>query len=100
MHAVPSGSPLVYPSRQIPNSTYLHLEWDPPSKRKRNGIITHYTLEIIGGQDHNTNTTQLTVEDLHPYTVYQYRVAAHTSVGIGPFTGNYSIRTLQDGECP
>ena len=56
----------------------------------------------MGGWDYNTtnNTTDnsITVAGLHPYTVYQYRLAAHTFVGIGLFTGEHHATTEPAGE--
>jgi hypothetical protein len=45
------------------------------------------------------NSTEATVYGLTPYTSYEYSIAAHTAVGIGPFTNIYSIKTLEAGKC-
>ncbi len=70
----------------------------------RNGIITSYTLKIqnvaTGNvQEISTSNTRITVTDLLPYTRYKYQIAAHTSIGQGPFTSlSAAIQTNQDGK--
>ena len=43
-------------------------------------------------------TVILTVTELHPYHTYSCRVAAATSIGIGPFTPAILLETLEDGK--
>ncbi len=70
----------------------------------RNGIITSYTLKIqnvaTGNvQEISTSNISITVTHLSPYTRYKYQIAAHTSIGQGPFTPlSAEIQTNQDGK--
>ena len=52
-----------------------------------NGHITFFDV---------TGTT-LEVDSLAPYTTYEWRVAAKTSVGTGPFSTAVIEQTLQNG---
>ena len=85
------------------------LSWDPPPSYNQNGIIEYYTVEILDnntGQDlvmrESTNETTLKVAGLHPYYMYNCRVAAATAAGIGPFTTFLILQTQEDGKfaCP
>ena len=99
----PSGAPIVNHSSLTPTSRSILLEWEPPLLEERNGNIIQYTIELIQldrglNQTLTTTNTTLTVLGLHPYSVYRYRLAAHTSVGKGPFSNFSELQTLQDGK--
>ena len=87
------------------NSTFILLTWEPPARDGRNGIITLYYIHVLEVPTSRTFTferpthTDLLIGSLHPYYDYQCSVAADTSVGRGPFTAPFIIRTDQDGEC-
>ena len=102
---VPSGSPenltLVFPS-----ATSIILRWEPPAINLQNGNITEYVInmtevetgtlqqfEVAGG------ATQLQIDMLHPYYIYNFIIAAATVVGLGPFTRVTSGLTPEAGEC-
>lgn len=81
----------------------LTLRWSPPQPVLRNGVITQYTVEVNRtstgeSQTFNPTNTMVTVESLHPHTMYSYRIAARTSAGQGPFTDIRYITTLEDGK--
>ncbi len=100
-HTVPSSVPLGLTGDSL-NSTAIFLEWKPPTHRKRNGLITSYTIRM---QDVFTNNSKiyvhsslhLIVPSLHPFYQYTFDVAANTSVGRGPFSTLITIRTQEDG---
>ena len=103
-YTAPSGAPLFNNIMPNKTSTTLDLEWEPPLRQHRNGIIIRYSLQIrnvatgnvsVLNNIHSTNTT---VRQLLPYTTYEYQIAAYTSVGRGPFTSPLSIQTNQDGK--
>lgn len=79
------------------------LSWDPPPIYNQNGMIEYYSVEISEdnlGQvmEQYTNETTLTVVGLHPYYMYNCRVAAATEAGIGPFTTFLSLQTQEAGK--
>ena len=84
----------------LPNS--FSLTWEPPDIEHQNGIILEYTVTTVN--DNMTNITQLStatnavVSNLRPFTVYEVTVAAHTSVGRGPFSVGITVQTNETGE--
>ena len=81
-----------------------------------NGIITDYNVSYVPGQslstaDYSTdgnvsitigdNDTNTVVTDLRIATNYTIALAAHTVVGIGPYSNPMEcvVQTLEDGEC-
>ena len=102
MFAVPSGPPVSVRHSNL-TSRSLSLQWEPPVTSQQNGFIRNYTVEIEGVDTaHRTSrispSFSLTEWGLHPYTRYRCRVAAHTSVGRGPFSGYITVLTSEDGE--
>jgi len=84
------------------NLTTITLSWNPPPFDQINGYLQHYVIDCT---EHETasesrvlsNDTQVTLQSLHPYYTYTCRMAAVT-IGIGPFTGNLTVRLPEDGE--
>ena len=79
---------------------------------EQNGRLLSYTLEysITGSPgtaqeisvpvDSSEDGIQKSVvEELQPYTTYQFRVRAVNEVGAGPFSNPVVIITLEDGMC-
>ena len=78
--------------------------WDPPSPEQQNGPIVTYTIVIVTVETAEslqltTNDTNLILDSLIPYTTYEWTVAAHTTVGMGPFSSPATVRTSPDGKC-
>ena len=99
-HAVPSSAPVGL-SGTVVSSTSILLTWSAPLDDTHNGIIVLYTvrvLELDTGTEsyHNTTETSLALISLHPYYLYECSVAAVT-VGYGPYSTVFSLRTDQDG---
>ena len=46
-----------------------------------------------------TNATELTVNELKPFTQYHFTVAAATSVGHGPISDPVQVMTAEGSEC-
>ena len=116
---------LVAPSEPPTNTTGVTgkrnatLQWGIPPPRGRNGIITSYTIEWKGGAQRTSLQTSLqispinhtvsqsnfthpeqqtrTLEKLHPYTNYTWRVAAVNINGTGIFSMWSNFRTMEDG---
>ena len=94
---VPDG--LRLPNVTVLNSTAVHVTWEEPALP--NGIILGYELRqrAVGGETvvfrgiHFT----LTVTDLSPFTVYEYRVNARTIAGSG-FSPWAQVQTFEDSK--
>ena len=73
------------------------LQWMDPDMP--NGVITRYQVEYRAAFTNqpfvSLNATSLTymVTGLSPFTVYDFRVAAATRVGLGPYTDVVTIFT-------
>ena len=83
------------------NSRTLHITWQPPAEEERNGIIRRYIInikELNSGDEYQLEnaSTEITVQDLHPFYRYSYSVAAET-VALGPFTPASIIEMPEDG---
>ena len=93
------------------NSTAITLTWSPPVMP--NGIITNYNVSYVPGQslstaDYSTdgnvsvaignNDTTYDVSSLRVATNYYVAIAAHTMIGIGPYSSdNCTVQTMEDG---
>ena len=79
----------------------LTLVWQPPPFESINGVIEQYVILI---EEVNTgrvltaasNTTNITVENLHPFYSYNCRVAAET-VGVGPYSSPITVQLNEAG---
>ena len=93
----------------LTESRRLTVTWTEPVMT--NGIIESYDVQYRGISTVNTvsanfsqvqvlsvgNTTAL-LQNLVPFSVYNISVRASTGGGPGPFSGEISVRTLEDGE--
>jgi hypothetical protein len=74
----------------------LEFEWSPPSEEERNGPLTGYRLVLEWEMERedrvDTSDTNYTFTGLQEGTTYTCSIAAHTSVGIGPYH-NITITT-------
>ena len=99
--SAPSSAPeKVTSGIVLPTSFVLH--WQPPLLDSQNGIIRRYEIVLVELETGTTSTyttteTTITISSLHPYYVYEYRVAAVT-VAIGPFSLPVSLQTLPAGK--
>ncbi|XP_019848636.1 PREDICTED: phosphatidylinositol phosphatase PTPRQ-like [Amphimedon queenslandica] len=95
---VPSSPPIDIITSSI-TSTAATIHWSPPSPSERNGIIVGYNITIedslsdIGQDVLYSLRPILTINFLEPYTVYQYSIAAVTTVGQGPYSTFLSFQT-------
>lgn len=96
----PEAAPVGVSSSRV-MATSLTLAWLPP--QTPNGMIRHYVVLV-----HEVNTganfshqalshTSFSIGDLHPFYVYQFRVAAVT-VEAGPPSLPHVVTTLEDGK--
>ena len=97
----PSSPPMaVLP--QMVTATSLTLTWQPPSFESRNGVIQQYIIqieEVDSGRmlTATSNTTEVSVDNLHPFYSYSCRIAAET-VQVGPYTTPITIQLDEDGK--
>jgi hypothetical protein len=98
LEAAPSAAPLAV--QAFPNSSYnITILWTPPPKIDRNGVIIYYEIQLTeteNGTEFEWTSPELTTtrSSLHPHFHYEFRVAAHTSVGTGPFSAVEIVQTL------
>ena len=95
----PSGEPTSFEASVI-NETAIFLSWEPPLRESRNGIIRQYMIELETAELQESITitsmeTNITITNLHPYTLYECKVAAET-ISVGP-SSIVQVRTLQAG---
>ena len=100
-----SAAPTTPPENLIAtplSSRTLHITWQPPVQDERNGIIRRYVInitELNSGNEYQLEnaSTEITVQDLHPFYRYSYSVAAET-VALGPFTPGSIIEMPEDSK--
>lgn len=98
----PSAPPLNLMAIDVFSNRFV-LSWDPPSDEYRNGIIKGYTvvtspLGISVVSQTYTTATSIIIADLTPFTTYEARVAAHTELGVGPFSPSITVQTAEAGQ--
>ena len=98
----PSGSPGGLSVRhKLPTTAELH--WSPIAVEKQNGVITGYTVKVVGPDSpreipvQGACTTSVEIPGLRPFTSYSFNISAMTKVGIGP-ASTVSSKTLEGGE--
>ena len=84
------------------NSTSISVTWSQSQEDSQNGIIVHYSLQLIEVATGRVitaeiNATSATVSSLHSYYAYKVTVAAATIIGVGPFSEEITILTYSDG---
>ena len=88
------------------NSTAIKIEWGLVPEEDRNGIIRRYIInyrskgDLSEWQEITVDHPVLTLQigTLQYYTVYEFKLAAETTVGRGPFSNVTNIRTDADGK--
>ena len=79
------------------------MTWVPPSKGQQNGEIVSYEVAYREKGSNSTvvsTTTQdmrYTAEGLTTDRVYQFKVAANTVNGTGPFSEGITVGTIPTG---
>ena len=82
-------------------SDSISLSWDPLPLEEQNGRIRQYFVTITRNDTgmnfyQTSNTTEATIQSLHPFSTYIIAVAAET-VDVGPFTEGIVARLPEDG---
>ena len=101
-YTAPSGPPedIVIVSTSFHSFT---IKWGPPPKEQQNGEILSYIVEYREEDSNSTvvnDTTRgmmYTAEDLTTDRAYQFRVAATTVNGTGPFSERSVVITIATG---
>lgn len=98
---VPTAPPTNLTIVAVTAQTFT-ASWSPPPFEMQNGLIQQYVIVVTGTESGHTfqttsNTTEVTVMNLRPFTTYTCKVAAET-VGIGPYTSPITVQLLEDGE--
>ena len=98
---VPSGYPENIGVSNITPSSAV-ISWSPPPLDQQNGLIIQYTVnmtEIRSGETFQlvSFTTQITANELSPFTTYSVVIEAYTAVGSGPCSTPYTFMTGEDG---
>ena len=100
-YTVPSSPPQNI--HILPSSRTLFLTWDPPAPEYRNGIILGYTVNITEAESTEifqtfSDTNDVAIHSLKPFTTYLCAVAAETAAGLGPYNEALTVITLEDGK--
>lgn len=100
-YLVPSGLPTNIHTTVL-SSYNVSLQWSPPLLEEQNGVIIGYNISIKDSESIFSvyllsSTTSVIVSILEPYTTYQWRMAAYTSVGLGPYSSWLFFQTHEDG---
>ena len=103
LHFVAPSAPVKNPVQTGTTSTSISLEWEPPDVSDQNGVIIGYVINatvIDTGEvfQFSTTLTHLILDSLQPYTTYVCRIAARTSIGIGPYSIAVVVTTEPSGK--
>ena len=97
----PSSPPSNYTAVSLSSRSIL-LTWDAPPVEGQNGIITGYTVnktELETGEVSAmfTESHNLTLHSLQPFTTYGFLVSAQTVAGRGPTSHFLFVTTHEEG---
>ena len=87
----------------ILTSRNVQLVWNEIPVAEQNGQITNYVVIVYNTRSeqeitHITSIASLTLSSLSPFTTYRCKVAASTSIGMGPNTTELVFETEEDGK--
>ena len=99
----PSAPPQVFTATPL-SSRSVYLLWDPPLLEEQNGAIIGYIINVTALETGEmfqfySDSNDLTLDSLRPYTTYICVIAAQTAIGIGPFSIAYEVTTPEDSKC-
>lgn len=85
------------------DSTSIYLSWDPPPPEYHHGPITGYRIAVTEVETgvstlHATNDTEIVIDNLHPYYIYNCTIVAVT-IDEGPHKAIVLVQTNEAGEC-
>ena len=85
------------------SSSSILLHWSPPLPENRNGDITGYVVNVTNLDNETVHhfvtdiISNFTVMNLEPFTSYESRVFARTSVGVSQAQAVVLVQTNEDG---
>lgn len=101
INTAPTGTPQNLSPYSVV-ATSIQLIWDPPVDSEQNGHIISYSINMTtetGERAMFTSTVMnYTFQNLEPYKVYEFTIAAETAIGRGPFTPSLQVRTQESGQ--
>ena len=82
-------------------ATSVTLNWQPPPEEDWNGLIRFYYMfvtELESGRSFTLNSTATSyrIENLHPFYLYNFSVAAVT-IAAGSISDNITLQTSEAG---
>ena len=85
------------------NTTSLYLSWEDPANNNAPILVYEVTLELVDSERGDvimftSNTTELYVDGLTPFTVYSVQVVAVNSVGSSTPSELLIVMTAEGGE--
>lgn len=100
LYSAPSGPPQNV-TLGVNDSRSITLNWNHPLPEDINGIILDYTINIsysngVTSFQTGSNSTVYIVGSLQAFVAYTCVIAAHTSVGQGPFSNSITLTTPED----
>ncbi|XP_053675759.1 tyrosine-protein phosphatase Lar [Anopheles nili] len=97
------GAPPRNVTVEATSPTTINVSWLPPPVERSNGAIVYYKVFFVevGRTDSEAtvttlNSTSLVLDELKRWTEYKIWVLAGTSVGDGPRSYPYTVRTHED----
>ena len=99
LYLVPDGPPVNITITMVTPYS-VSLQWDPPTPDKQNGVIVSYTINVMINDQVlrmavMSNTSQQTITNLTPYTMYMFNISASTRIGQGPFSTPVTTSTTE-----
>ncbi|XP_049549044.1 tyrosine-protein phosphatase Lar isoform X1 [Anopheles darlingi] len=97
------GAPPRNVTVEATSPTTINVSWLPPPVERSNGAIVYYKVFFVevGRSDSEAtvttlNSTSIVLDELKRWTEYKIWVLAGTSVGDGPRSYPYTVRTHED----
>jgi len=98
-------APATFPTNvAVTNSTSdsFILSWDPPPVEDTYSFIRNYLIAVTEidtgrGFTMSANSTQIVLNELHPFYTYTCAIAAYT-VALGPYSNEISVQLAEEGK--
>jgi len=103
--AVPGAAPQNFTAIGL-SPTSVRLQWDPPSKKLRNGDVVLYEVVYrrrgneLDDRVVNSTDSSIMIDGLDINADYVFQLRAYTSRGSGPWSNRLPFRTFGNRESP
>lgn len=101
INTAPTGTPQNLLPYNVA-ATSIQLTWDLPVDSEQNGHIISYSINMTTETGERatftSSVTNYTFQNLEPYKIYEFTIAAETAIGRGPFTPPLQVRTQESGQ--